>query len=91
MRESVADPKFQLKKELGFQLEQRYPERFVPRYSMVMFHRLPYAVALQRGEVQQAILSELVAGIEDIAEVDFAKAGQLVQQQLSVVDLSRPY
>ena len=91
MRESVADPKFQLKKELGFQLEQRYPERFVPRYSMVMFHRLPYAVALQRGKVQQSILSELVGGIEEIAEVDFEKAGQLVQQQLSIVDLSRPY
>ncbi len=45
MRESVADPKFQLKKELGFELEQRFPSRFVPRYSMVMFHLLPYAVA----------------------------------------------
>ena len=91
MRESVADPKFQLKKELGFELEQRFPSRFVPRYSMVMFHLLPYAVAMERGVIQQAILSELVEGISEIAEVDFAKAHQRVTEQLPEVDLTRPY
>ncbi|HRQ61937.1 MAG TPA: FAD-dependent monooxygenase, partial [Alphaproteobacteria bacterium] len=32
MRDTTADPKFQLKKKIGFELEKRYPQRFIPRY-----------------------------------------------------------
>ena len=46
MRDTVRDPKFHLQKALSLELERRYPERFVPRYSMVMFHdEIPYALA----------------------------------------------
>jgi len=38
MRESVADPDFQLQQALSLELERRFPQRFIPRYSMVMFH-----------------------------------------------------
>ena len=82
---------FSWKKELGFELEQRFPHQFVPRYSMVMFHLLPYSVAMARGGIQQAILSELVEGVAEISEVDFEKAAQLVHEQLPAVDLARPY
>ena len=91
MRESVTDSKFQLKKELGFELERRFPDRFVPRYSMVMFHLLPYASAMTRGNVQQEILAELVQGVDELPEVDLEKAGRLVRDKLPVVDLSRPH
>jgi kynurenine 3-monooxygenase len=87
MRSSVSDPKFQLKKEIGFKLEKRFPDRFVPRYSMVMFHLLPYASAFERGKVQQAILDELVQGIDDINDVDFELAKSLVEERLAVVQL----
>ena len=87
MRSSVSDPKFQLKKEIGFKLEKRIPDRFVPRYSMVMFHLLPYASAFERGKVQQAILDELVQGIDDINDVDFELAKSLVEERLAVVQL----
>ena len=83
MRSSVADPKFQLKKELGFELEKRFPDRFVPRYSMVMFRLIPYAQARQRGEVQEAILSELVGNAKTIDDVDFTEAEQMILQRLS--------
>ena len=43
MRDSVLDPRFGLKKKLGFQLELEFPAQFIPRYSMVMFHRIPYS------------------------------------------------
>ena len=62
MRSSVRDAKFQLKKELSFRLEERHPARFIPRYSMVMFHSIPYADAQKRGAVQEQILEKLVAG-----------------------------
>ena len=38
MRDTVRDPKFHLHKALSLELERRHPQRFVPRYSMVMFH-----------------------------------------------------
>lgn len=83
MRSSVIDPKFQLKKELGFELEKRFPDRFMPRYSMVMFHLIPYAEAFQRGQKQIAILNQLVEDQTSVADVDFELARQLIQQQLS--------
>lgn len=83
MRSSVIDPKFQLKKELGFELERRFPDRFIPRYSIVMFHLIPYREALDRGEAQQAILDELVADKATIDEIDFQLAESLVLEKLS--------
>lgn len=82
MRDSVRDPKFQLKKELGFKLELKYPNRFIPRYSMVMFHRIPYAVAYARGKVQQSILDQLTDGKSNLDEIDFQLADRLIAEQL---------
>jgi len=86
MRDSVRDPKFKLQKELGWQLEERFPDRFIPRYSMVMFHHIPYAEAQSRGRVQQDILDELTdGGASSPEEVDWALAEKLVGERLSVV------
>lgn len=83
MRSSVSDEKFQLKKELGFELERRFPDSFVPRYSMVMFHRVPYADAQRQGDLQQQILAELVEGKSRLDQVDFERAAQLIRDRLS--------
>ena len=46
MRDTVRDPRVQLQRELALALERRHPKRFIPRYSMVMFHdEIPYAKA----------------------------------------------
>lgn len=82
MRDSVRDPKFLLKKAIGFELEKRFPERFIPRYGMVMFHRLPYAEAQRKGEVNRRILAELVEGIDAVEQVDWTRARRLVEQLL---------
>ncbi|MDZ7345042.1 MAG: FAD-dependent monooxygenase, partial [candidate division KSB1 bacterium] len=39
MRDRVADPKFLFKKKVELELEKKYPTMFVPKYSMVTFHR----------------------------------------------------
>lgn len=78
MRDHVADPKFALKKHVEFALEERYPGLFIPRYSMVSFHRIPYAIALSRGKLQEKILTELCAGIESADELDWQKAHKLL-------------
>ncbi len=85
MRDSVLDPKFQLKKELGFELEKLHPNCFIPRYSMVMFHRIPYDTVFQRGQIQTQLLNELVAGADELSDIDLMSAGKLVQERLSQI------
>jgi len=82
MRDSVRDPRFLLKRELAWKLEELYPEHFIPRYSMVMFHLLPYAEAYARGRVQAEILDELTRTAGSVEEVDFELARRLVEQKL---------
>ena len=82
MRSTVREPKFQLKKELSFRLEERHPDRFIPRYSMVMFHTLPYAEAQRRGAIQEGILDELTSGAASADEVDFERADRLIEERL---------
>lgn len=79
MRDRVADPKFLLKKKVEQALEQRFPEIFVPKYSLVTFRRVPYSYALERGKVQDRILAEVCRSIERIEEVDWEKAERLIK------------
>jgi kynurenine 3-monooxygenase len=81
MRDTVRDPAYLRRKAIAMELERRFPERFVPRYSMVMFHpEIPYAEALRRGAVQQEILAELDARAP--AQVDLELARALIAQRL---------
>jgi kynurenine 3-monooxygenase len=62
MRDSVRDPRFAERKALAERLERLHPGRFIPRYSMVMFHAgIPYAEALRRGALQERLLDALLA------------------------------
>ena len=86
MRDTVRDPKFQLQKALSLELERRFPDRFVPRYSMVMFHdEIPYAVALQRGRIQGEILAALTRNANSLDELDYSAAATLIQQRLQPI------
>ena len=64
----VADPRFLFRKKVELALELKYPQLFVPKYAMVTFHRIPYATALRRGQVQDRMLAELCDGIERVEE-----------------------
>ena len=84
MRERVADPKFQLQQMLSLELERRFPNRFIPRYSMVMFHHeIPYRIALQRGAIQADILDLLTHGPSLLSDVDFVRAQREIDNRLS--------
>ncbi len=82
MRDSVRDPRFHLKKELAWALEKKHPDRFIPRYSMVMFRHVPYATALERGALQQEILETILGGADDLGDIDMAAADALVDTRL---------
>ncbi len=85
MRSTVREPKFQLKKDLSFRLEERHPGRFIPRYSMVMFHTIPYAEAKRRGAIQEEILDELTSRAASLDEVDLARADRLIAERLGTI------
>lgn len=83
MRDEVRDAKFQLRADLSFELERRFPGKFVPRYSMVMFHpEIPYAQAQRRGVLQTRILRELTLSTDTLAAIDFDRAAVLVDSLL---------
>ena len=82
MRDVVRDPKFHLQKQLGFLLEERHPGVFVPRYSMVMFHHLPYSEARRRGAIQQTILDELTRNAHSLEQINLERADTLIAQKL---------
>jgi kynurenine 3-monooxygenase len=86
MRDSVADAHFLLMRALERTLAARHPGRFVPRYWMVTFTRMPYAQAFSRGAVQDEILRELTAGKDHLDAVDLDAADALVQARLTPLE-----
>jgi kynurenine 3-monooxygenase len=73
MRDGVRAPDFERRGALAFELERRHPDRFIPRYSMVMFHpEIGYADAQSRGRIQAGIIDDLLRlkGIERMILAD---------------------
>jgi len=78
MRATVLDPTFKRHQELALELEGRFPDRFIRRYSMVMFHpEIPYAEALRRGAVQ----ADIIAAIDRNPE----RAAALIHERLTPI------
>ena len=83
MRDSVRHREFMLRKALERELERLHPGLFIPRYSLVMFHRIPYVEACRRGRIQAEILDELLRGKQQLTEVDLGRAAELVTERLN--------
>jgi kynurenine 3-monooxygenase len=80
MRDAVRSERFNRQKTLSLALERAHPNRFIPRYSMVMFHdEIPYAVALRRGRIQQQILEDLTT---NPADAPAEQAAALIEARL---------
>lgn len=86
MRDRVGDPRFLLRKRAELALEARHPKRFIPKYAMVTFHRVPYSVALSRGSAQEKILAEVCEAIDRVEEIDWPKADRLIQERLTPLE-----
>jgi len=82
MRDSVADPHYLARRELGALLAARAPTHFMARYRMVSFTHLPYAYALERGRAQDALLERLLGGSIRVADVDVDAAVTLLKATL---------
>jgi len=70
MRDAVADPVFQRKRDLETRLEHTYPD-YYSKYSMVTFREdLPYKVAKERGNAQDSLLMSIVRPLKNIESID---------------------
>jgi len=83
MRDAVRDSKFHLCKKIEWLLEARHAQRFISRYAMIMFRRMPYRIAQARGEIQSAILEQLSAPIDRVEDVDLELADKLIVEKLT--------
>jgi len=76
MRDGVRSAQFAARRRLAAELEREFPGRFIPRYSMVMFHpEIPYAEAQRRGAQQERVLDRLVQRFGYEALQPAARAG----------------
>ena len=60
MRDSVNKTSFQAQRKLEFSLEKQFPNKFIPRYSMVSFSERPYSEVYNKGEKQYKLLNALL-------------------------------
>jgi len=80
MSSSVVDERYQLKRAVALELDRLWPEKFTPRYAMVMFNTIPYAEVQRRAALQGDVLDQLTAGLSDIDEVDWVAAEKMVAE-----------
>lgn len=85
MRDRVDDSAFLLQRQLESLLAERHPGVFVPRYTMVTFMRVPYAVAFERGRIQREILEAATRNRSELADVDLLAVDALVRSRLSAL------
>jgi len=61
MRDKTADPKFILQKKIEAKFSQKYPDKWMPLYSMVTFTpEVRYSTAYNQGNRQQSIMDKIM-------------------------------
>ncbi len=81
------NPGSSLQQTLSLELERRFPQRFIPRYSMVMFHHeIPYRTRSWIAEpFRRSYLSELTERVSRLEDVDFGRAEREILAKLPPV------
>jgi kynurenine 3-monooxygenase len=78
MRDRVADPEFLFQRKVEEEVQRRIPGRYLTRYQLVTFTRIPYRVALRAGQIQAGLLRESIRG----EQVDYPRAQRLAEERL---------
>ena len=68
MRDKTADQKFLLQKKIEAKFSNKYPEKWIPLYSMVTYSpQIRYSTALREGQKQEIIMQKIMS-IENIEQ-----------------------
>ncbi|MBS1730979.1 MAG: FAD-dependent monooxygenase [Bacteroidetes bacterium] len=89
MRAKTADPKFLMQKKLEAKLHEKFPEKWIPAYSLVTFSPdVRYSVAKKRGMLQENIMQEVMSipGIEQ--KWDSLEMEHLIMEKWSLLKAS---
>lgn len=73
MSSKTADDTFLLQKKIEQNFAKKYPEKWLPLYDRVTFSHDPYVDALKIGDLQNALMQEVLGlpNIENIWDTDF--------------------
>jgi kynurenine 3-monooxygenase len=82
MRDKVADPRFLLQKKIEGRIHARYPDQWIPLYTMVTFTDMPYAAAKAAGERQEEIMAGIMPHIQTEADFDKPEVQALIRQSV---------
>lgn len=82
MRDKTADPKFLLQKKIELKFSKKYPEKWLPLYSMVTFSDIRYSEAWKIGHQQEELMKEIMA-MPNIA--DRWDSEEVEQKMLSLI------
>lgn len=83
MRDLVTHPDFVLRKKIEAYLNEHYPEKWRPLYSMVTFSDIPYSVAMTEGKRQDKVM-EKVMSLKGIKEK--WQAPETMKQILGIIE-----
>jgi kynurenine 3-monooxygenase len=61
LRDLVGDPKFQERKRVERRINELFPDRYIPLYSLISFTDMPYIQALQRDREQRSLVDRVLA------------------------------
>ena len=79
MRDKTADPKFILQKKIEARFNSKYPDKWIPLYSMVTYSpHIRYSTALKEGQRQEAIMQKIMA----IPDIDKKWDSEEVENQM---------
>ncbi|MGB5928118.1 MAG: NAD(P)/FAD-dependent oxidoreductase [Cyclobacteriaceae bacterium] len=90
MRDHVADPQFLLQKKIEARLNDRFPEQWIPLYSMVTFTHMPYAEAMRKGMQQdkamKVVMKHMNASAENYQDLNYSAMLARLKDVMSEMD-----
>jgi kynurenine 3-monooxygenase len=83
MRDKTADPVFILQKKIEAKFSQKYPDKWIPLYSMVTYSpHIRYSTAQAEGAKQQAIMDKVMSMPDIISKWDSEEVEQKILSYL---------
>jgi kynurenine 3-monooxygenase len=61
LRDLVGDPGFLERKRVERRINELFPDRYIPLYSLISFTNMPYSHALQRDREQRSLVDRVLA------------------------------
>ena len=78
MRDKTADPHFLLQKKIELRFSKKYPEKWLPLYSMVSFSNIRYSEAWKIGQQQEALMQKIM----EIPDIETIWDSEEVEQKM---------